>query len=204
MSLDACWDSYHSWFIGGIVVVATSYSRFNSPPTNRSSTTWLRYHALACVYTLAIATTWVVLANAPELLEALGATADLTKPIRALDAAVYAAVLLTVLPNVPPFAAFDLRMRTFFQDLARIPWEAQRLSAALRARTWLPNEAFEDRIRSALSDSNFDADDTSFSSERTPQALWTRITALQKYIETWETRSRKFAGFYFSHISTVT
>lgn len=203
MNPAALWLPYHSWVIGGIVVVATSYGRFSTPPTSRSSTTWARYHALACVYTLALATLWIVLANTSDIVQILAADAQLGNDLKSLDAPVYVAVLLTVLPGMPVFGTFDARGRGFLQDLARIPWEAQRLSAALRARTWLPDGHFQDDIRQRLRSADFDEVDMSFSSDRTPQALWTRITALQRYIENWETRQGKFSGFYFANISTV-
>jgi len=146
---------------------------------------------------------WITLAGAPEMLAALGRETEATRDLGALDAAIYAAVLMTLLPGVPPFSTFDVKVRTFLQDLARIPWEAQRLSGALRARTWLPRGDFQERIVRALKDSGFSDLDISFSSDRSPQALWTRITALEKYIESWELRKGKFAGFYSSNSATI-
>ena len=115
----------------------------------------------------------------------------------------YAAVLVTVLAGVPPFGTFDLALRRFFQDLAEIPWEVQRLSKALRQRTWIPEDKFEAEVRYVLHEANFSDEAISFSSERTPQALWTRITVLQKYIETWETRRGAFSGFYFKNTDAI-
>jgi hypothetical protein len=206
VSLSEFWNSNHSWLIGATTVIAMSYSRFNTPPTSRSSTTCARYHTLACVYALALVVLWIVVASTPDIVGALtkqssGPTANLKD---SLDLPVYAAVLVTVLAtSVPPFATLDLALRRFCQDLAEIPWEAQRLSTALRHQTWMPEDKFEAKVRRALHEANFRDEAISFSSERTPQALWTRITALQNYIETWETRQGVFSGFYFKNTVTI-
>ena len=62
------------------------------------------------------------------------------------------------------------------------------LTAALRARTWLPSVEFQDEIRRILRQAGFAEVDMSFSCDRTPQALWTRVTALKQYIADWEVR----------------
>jgi hypothetical protein len=204
MNLSDLFVTYHSWLIGRVTVVAISYDRFNTPPTSRSSTTWARYHTLACLDVLVLVVLWIVLANALDIVEPLAQQAGLKVDLKGLDKAVYAAVLITVLASsVPPFSTFDLRLRRFFQDLAEIPWEAQRLSSALRRRTWIPDDKLEAEVREALHQANFSDEAISFSSERTPRALWTRITVLQKYVEGWETRRGAFSGFYFKSADTI-
>jgi hypothetical protein len=198
------WKLDHSWWIGLVTVIAMSYSRFNTPPTSRSSTTFLRYHALAFSYTLVLIIFWIVVANTPDIVGALAGLAKTAEWKNTLDWPVYIAVLVTLLASVPPFAKIDSAVRRFFQTLARIPWEVQRLSAALRQRTWIPEDEFEAKVREVLlRDADFPDEAISFSSERTPQALWTRITVLQKHIETWETRSGRFSGFYFENKDTI-
>lgn len=194
----------YSWLIGVVTVTAMAYNRFNTPPTSRSSTTWARYHTLACLDVLVLVVLWIVLANAPDIVQVLAPQAGLNGYLKGLDRPVYAAVLITVLASsVPPFSTFDLALRRFFQDLAEIPWEAQRLSSALRQRTWIPDERLEAEVREALHEANFGDEAISFSSERTPRALWTRITVLQKYIESWETRRGAFSGFYFKNADMI-
>ena len=204
---------YHSWLIGGVTVIAMSYNRFNTPDdsngarreqTSRSSTTWARYHTLASLYALVLVVLWIVMVSTPDIVAALTQTAQLGGSWKDLDTPVYVAVLVTLLASsVPPFSTFDLAVRGFFQHLAEIPWEAQRLSGALRKRTWIPDEKFELQVRTALHEANFSDEEISFSSERTPQALWTRIAVLQQYIETWETRRGAFSGFYFKNKDTI-
>ncbi|HZR82994.1 MAG TPA: hypothetical protein VFD92_18000 [Candidatus Binatia bacterium] len=195
------WAANHSHVLGGLVIAVTSYTRFNTPPTSRSSTTWARYHCVAALYTVALLFTWLLFST-PDVIAALAQHASV-KDLERLDLPIYAAVVMTVVVGLPPFAAIDARVRARLQELARIPWEAQRLSAALRARTWLPDDRSQEDIRLALKEAGVDEADVSFSSERTPQALWTRITALQRYIGTWQTRRGLFSGFYFANAAEI-
>lgn len=202
--LKESWEAYHPWILGFAVTAVMSYGRFNTPPTSRSSTTWGRYHLMATLYSLAFIATWIIFASTPEIVASLSNNAYQIGQFKSLDTPIYAALLLIVLAGgVVPFSTFDDKVRHFLQDLARIPWEVQRLTAALCARTWLPSEDFQDEIRRALRSRAFDDADMSFSCEHTPQALWTRNTALMRYISEWQTRRGKFAAYYFANIKVV-
>ena len=196
--LTTYWAAYQSQAIGLLLVAATSYARFNTPPTSRASTTWARYHTFALFYTVAMIVSWVVLWNTPDLFNLVAAQGNGDDPTRKFAAPLYAAIVLTVAPGLPYVTTFDTRVRQCLQHLARIPIEAQRLSAALRKRTWLPDAGFQDEILSALRTAGFRDVDVSFAADRTPQALWTRITALFSYVKKWPTRVGQFADFYFA------
>ena len=193
------WRTYQGWVIGGVLVGLNSYARFNTPPNSRSSTTWGRYHTLALAYTLASLVVWITLGTAPDLFPLLGKLAGFAPETARLAAPLYAALLIIVLVGVKPFSAVDRRIRAFLQDLARIPWEAQRLSAALRGKTWWPNTSLQDRVRAALHDGELNDCDVSFAGDRTPAALWTKITAMHLHVRGWEENDSRFAGFYGRH-----
>jgi hypothetical protein len=197
----AFWEMSHAWTIGGALVCVSAYARFNTPPNSRSSTTWGRYHALATAYALASLVAWITLGNTPDIVPFLKQAAGLGPEAAALAAPLYAALLVIVLVGVKPFSEVDRRIRGFLQDLARIPWEAQRLSAALRARTWLPNVVLQDSVRAVLKDDDLTGPDVSFAGDRTPAALWTKITAMHVHIRRWEQIDSRFAGFYGRHRS---
>jgi hypothetical protein len=192
------WQTYQSWTVGCVLVALNSYGRFNMPPTSRSSTTWGRYHTLASSYTLAALVVWIVLANMPDLFPLLAEQAGLTGDVADLAAPLYAALLITVLVDVKPFSKGDKRIRDFLQDLARIPIEAKRLSAALRAHTWLPGPVLQDDVRRMLKDTGFGSGEISFTADRTPAAVWTKVTALHQHVGRWE-YERRFSGFYAQH-----
>jgi hypothetical protein len=192
-----------AWIVGFIIIGLSSYTRFNIPPTSRSSTTWHRYHTVAFIYTAVTVAGWLVLATTPELLGYLGIQAKLDEQVSRLAVPLYAALVLTALvSSFKPFQKADEKLRTFFHDLARIPWEAQRLSAALLAKTWLPISGLQDQVRTTLRSADFNEDDISFSDDGSPQALWTRISALHYHLNRWQRgEQRRFAAFYYQHLT---
>jgi len=196
IAAETLWKTYHAWIIGGTLVGLSSSARFDSPPNSRSSTTWGRYHTLALAHTSASLVVWIILGNMPDLFPSFTQQAGLSPETAILAAPLYAALLLIVLVGVKPFSRIDHRIRAFLQDLARIPWEAQCLSAALRARTWLPNTLLQDSVRAALKNDEFTDQEVSFTGDRTPAALWTKIVALHLHIRRWEQADSRFAGFY--------
>jgi hypothetical protein len=197
------WTVSHAWIIGFIIIGLSSYTRFNIPPTSRSSTTWHRYHTVAFIYAAVAIAGWLVLATTPELLGYLGVQAKLDEQVIRLAVPLYAALVLTALvSSFKPFQKADEKLRTFFHDMARIPWEAQRLSAALLAKTWLPSSALQDQVRATLRSADVDADDISFADDGSPQARWTKLSALHDHVHRWQRgEQRRFAAFYSQHLS---
>src|SRR5689334_3466956 len=61
--------------LGAVLVVAHALQRFNTPPTNRLSTTALRYYVAAFCYCAFGIVLYVTLLNYPQVLSALGAKA---------------------------------------------------------------------------------------------------------------------------------
>jgi hypothetical protein len=198
-------DFYDSqaWIVGFLIIGLSSYTRFNIPPTSRSSTTWRRYHTVAFVYMAVTVAGWLVLATTPELLGYLGIQANLDKQVSQFAVPLYAALVLTALvSSFKPFQKANEKLRTFFHDLARIPWEAQRLSAALLAKTWLPISTLQDQVHTTLRGAGFKEDDISFSDDGSPQALWTKISALHHHLNRWQRgEQRRFASFYHQHLT---
>jgi hypothetical protein len=56
-------------------------------------------------------------------------------------------------------------------------------------------------VRAALKDAEFSEQDISFADDRSPQALWTKITALHDHsFKRWQSEEqRRFAAFYHQH-----
>lgn len=197
-----CWRDYHAWIIGFVLVGLSSYTRFNTPPTSRSSTTWDRYVPAAIAYMVVTLVGWIVASNTPDLLAWLAGQAEIDTEAAQLAAPLYAALVLTVLvSSFKPFQKGDEKLRTFFHELARIPWEARRLRDTLRARAWLPTSQLQEQVHTALRDAEFEEHDISFAGDRSPQALWTKITALHDHMHSWHRgEQRRFAAFYYQSL----
>lgn len=195
--------AFQAWIVGFIIIGLSSYTRFNIPPTSRSSTTWLRYHTAAVIYTAVTVASWIILATTPELLDSLDNEANISEQVTRLAVPLYAALVLTALvSSSKPFRGIDEKLRTFFHDMARIPWEAKRLSAALRAKTWLPTSPLQGHVRTGLKDAGFNEDDVSFSDDDSPQARWTKISALHYHLNRWQSgEQRRFALFHYQYLT---
>jgi hypothetical protein len=197
------WRNHHAWIIGFVLIALSSYARFNTPPTSRSSTTWDRYAPAALAYMVVTLVGWLVLSNTPDLLAWLAGQAEIDTEASHLAAPLYAALVLTVMvSSFKPFQKGDEKLRTFFHELARIPWEARRLRDALRARTWLPPAPLQEQVRTTLREAEFEEQDISFAGDRSPQALWTKITALHDHVHSWHRgERRRFAAFYYQSLT---
>jgi hypothetical protein len=190
--LQSLWETHHAWVIGFVLVAVISYTRFNTPPTSRPSTTWGRYHTFAAVYMILSLVLWIVLSNvpaaliwvSPQLAKGLNLGEEVT---RQLTAPLYAALALTVsIPAIKPLKIMDLQLRRILQGSARIPWEAKRLSNSLLARTWLPQRTLQREIENHLKTAGFGADAISFLDDGSEAALWTKLTCLYRHLSRWK------------------
>jgi hypothetical protein len=196
------WKDYHAWIIGFLLIAFSSYKRFNIPPTSRSSTTYGRYHTAALLYMAVTILGWLTLAMTPNMLAYLGGQAKLDPPVAQFAPPLYAALVLTVVvASFKPFQKVDETLRLFFQELACIPWEAKRLHATLRATSWLPTQALQDQVQTALLDEGFKESDISFVDDQSPQALWTKVSALHDCVDRWGSQGKgRFVAFYYRYL----
>jgi hypothetical protein len=212
-SLRALWAAHHASVVGFVLVALISYTRFNTPPTSRHSTTWGRYHTFALIYMALTLVIWIVLANTPALAayvipavaKDIGLTADITKN---LAAPLYAALALTIsIPVIKPLKTLDERLRGFLQDAARIPWEARRLRGCLTGRTWLPRTRLQEAITKELAEAKFGSESISFADDGSAASVWTKVSALHRHLKNWQgthsfvaiRANARFAAFYDKH-----
>lgn len=192
------------FLLGAVIVGVYAWERFNTPPTNRASTTAGRYHTSALAYLGVSLLSYWLFTRYPQLLvyvkPAEGAPIDLPSDQTQTSSAVVVAMLLSaLLPKIPVLAHLDCKLRAFLQDLAEIPMEAIRLSKLIRRARFNPYEQAREAIRSGLLSRGFDVEDIVFDTgddrrAHSPHALWVRVTALKLGIESWEDQ-RGFAGF---------
>lgn len=116
--------------IGAIFVLISAAGRFNTPHTNRSSTTALRYYTAFLCYLLVGLGLYFALLSFGPLLEALKIEAAYYGKLIASPP--FVALLLTVLlPKVPLLAEGDAWILGHLQRMGAIPYEARRLTSKL-------------------------------------------------------------------------
>jgi hypothetical protein len=190
------------YLIGGLFVVMYAAHRFNTPPTNRSTTTWLRYHMAAKSYWLVGLGLFGLLAvHQPfqALLRhgvgLLGLDAGGAEFAERLSPPLLAALFLTVLlPRIPYLHEVDEWVRGWLQKVAAIPFEARRVSAELRKAPFAVSDAMRLRVTADLLDEGFHKEDLLFIESRAPQFVWTKIAALIRHLESLEA-DHGFAAF---------
>ncbi|HEV3456464.1 MAG TPA: hypothetical protein VHG32_07875 [Thermoanaerobaculia bacterium] len=189
--------------IGSIFVLISASGRFNTPPTNRSSTTALRYYTAWLCYLLVGMALYFGLLTFPPIVEGvskeLGFFTDGAKQLAAVSTAPLIALMLTLLlPKVPLLAEADEWVREHLQLMAAIPYEARRLAADLRRSRYSVSPALQAEVVRRLAAQGFHADDVLFEESPNLRHIWTKISALMIQLEEWE-GDRRFGSFLASY-----
>lgn len=194
-------ELFSDFGIGAVFVLIAAASRFNTPPTNRCTTTALRYFVAGTCYVLVeLGLYCLLLYGAPYLAIELGFfKAALPEKLAAPP---LAALLLTVLlPKVPLLSDADAWVLETLKRMAAIPFEARRLAAELRRSRFVVPPRLREQVSArlatmgfrhdeALLDAGLEGDEQGTSLEQ----VWLRIATLMIQLEEWESR-RKLTGF---------
>lgn len=194
--------------LGAVFLSVHAYDRFNTPPTNRASTTAVRYHTAAVTYFAIYLFIYYVLTKYPSLLvvlplEDVGIASKeiggVMKTLQELSPALLVALLLTtLLPRIPLLSSIDNWLRTQLQERATIPYEARRLSKELRNTKFNVSQDMRNEIQGALVEDGFEPRDIVFDENDQPQYQWTKIATLMAHLESGWKSDRKFTGYIHS------
>jgi hypothetical protein len=186
--------------IGAVFVIIHTYSHFNSPPSNRGSTTALRYHTAALTYCFIYLVFYYSFTKYPGLLHPLaidqvGGSADMLKAVKDLPPALVAALVFTVLLNrIPLLSGADAWLRNRLQRYAEIPNEARRLAKQMLKAGFDMPAADREQIKENLLSAGFKEADILFDESGDARYLWTRISVLMAKLESWG-EDRKYSGY---------
>ena len=187
------------WLIGLVLILIFAQSRFNTPKSNRSSTTLYRYYFAFLCYFLSLCLLYLLLGGgisvSPALINLLTKSAEeATERIANLPSGplLSALFLTTFLPNFPVLSKIDAWLRGTFQDIGRIPKEARELSGNMRRSTFFVPERQRDEVRRYLAD--FPETDIHFRPDKGPRSEWTQVTSMMLEVRSWSDK-RKYSGF---------
>ncbi len=192
--------------IGAVFVIIHTYSHFNSPQSNRASTTALRYHTAAFTYCLIYLCFYYSFTKYPSLLgplaiDQVGGSAEMLKAVRDLPAALVAALVFTVLlDRIPLLSVADAWLRNRLQRYAEIPNEARRLAKQMLKAGFSVTAAEREQIKENLLGAGFKETDILFDESSDPRYLWTKISVLMAKLEGWG-EDRKYSGYLFENAS---
>jgi hypothetical protein len=174
------------WIIAILALYVVAWTRFNSPPTNRSGTTFaLFFFGLIFYYALIVAL-WVLvmigLVQGSIGFDWIGKALTTVNPEAQLQLAQYApivaALIIVVASQFRQVSQIDSAARTFCVKFAAIPREADRLAAELaQGADFQPTGKLRSRVAKIISE-NISPPALNFSRDGTLSARFTRAVTL--------------------------
>jgi hypothetical protein len=174
------------WAVPGLSLLIVAWVKFNSPPTNRSGTTFALFYSGVLFYYALLVSLWllviVLLHGSGSGLDWLGHLLDKDPQAReqiGRFAPVVAALIVVVASLFPEVHRFDVGARSFCIKLASIPREADYLGMELAQNAQFnpPN----DRLRRLVADTireNIGENALNFSNDGSMAARFTRAVSL--------------------------
>jgi hypothetical protein len=174
--------SSSEWVIPALLLFVVAWSKFNTPPTNRSGTTFALFFFGVIFYYALILALWLMVS-----ISGIGfgrfvplelADAEAREQI-AQYAPIFAALIIVVASQFPRVNRIDTAARTFCISLAAIPREADRLSVELAqgADFEPPTEQLRRHVTKFISE-NINSKAVNFNRDGTLSARFTRAVAL--------------------------
>ena len=178
---------YSEWIIPVPLLIAIAWVRFNSPPTNRSGTTFALFSIGLTIYCLLIAVLWLLVIIAvsqgsigfDKLSLAVGSANPQAQGEFAQYTPLVAALMMVAATHVSWVRRIDNTARAFCIALAAIPREADRLALELaQTADFRPRS---ERLRNKVGEvirHEIAAQALSFEPDGSPAARFTRAVAL--------------------------
>ena len=190
--------------MGGLLVLLAASDRFNTPLTNRSSTTAVRYYSAATAYYVIALSAYLLIVTSAQPLSVLsrivpgiGGGSGGASP-----ALIAAFALGALLPRTPGVSDIDNWLRQRLQAMAAIPQEVRRLAAEIRRARFDPPATLQEHTRLFVEALGMDASQLDFVGRSPARVAWTRISVLRVVLDQWE-EDRRFAAFMGAFRSEV-
>lgn len=184
--------------LGALLIVIYATERFNTPRTNRASTTAGRYYSVATIYLLIYLLTFFVFSKYPHFLQLLIDDAAIQEQMKQMDSTntpIFVAMIFSLLvPKIPVISGLDQRLRAFLHRLASIPYEAIRMSKEVQSMPFDIPEHIREDLRHEMEERNFPVTVDNPETADPVVKNWMKIAALILQIRQWE-RTNPFAPF---------
>lgn len=185
------------WGVGGIFVGVNAYRRYNTPTSNRETTTFQNYCTYFFFYLATILTLYVfigaLLDSSPETIGAIyglmtnqpntapppGIT-DLSAPM------VSALFLTTLLPSLPILSRYDKALLNIFWDRGHIPNHVQKMAASMRRAAFSFSPGQIRQLRTLCKSLGIEYASLKLETGLNLDFRWARINTLIMGIEDWK------------------
>jgi len=190
-------SSLVEWIVGGVFVGVNAYRRYNTPTSNRESTTFQNFITYFFFYLIAVLTLYVffgaVFDSSPETIGAIyglmigqpntplpSVVTDLSAPM------VSALFLTTLLPSLPLLSRYDRALLNAFWDRGHIPYHAQKMAAAMRRTPFKFSPRQVKQLRKHCESIQLEFDALKLNEGINLDFRWARINVLLDGIEEWK------------------
>jgi hypothetical protein len=174
--------SSSDWVVPALLLLVVAWNKFNTPPTNRSGTTFALFTFGAMFYYALILALWLLVSVSGIGFGRLASLANSASQAQIVQyaAPIFAALIIVVASQYPRVDRIDTTARTFCFSLAAIPREADRLSVELASADFVPpTEQLRRQVTKFISE-NINSQAVNFSRDGTLSARFTRAVALHR------------------------
>ena len=185
------------WGVGGVFVAVNAYRRYNTPASNRASTTFQNFSLYFFFYLLAVLTLYVffgaVLDSSPETIGWLYALSvgqvgsNMPLAIDQLSSPMVSALFLTtLLPSLPWLSRYDQALLNTFWDRGNIPNHVYKMAASMRRARFNFSPMQNKQLRKNCKKLNIDLTPLMTSSNHSLDFRWARVNAILSGLEEWK------------------
>ena len=185
------------WSVGGVFVAVNAYRRYNTPSSNRASTTFQNFSLYFFFYLLAVLTLYIffgaVLDSSPETIGwlyslSLGEVgSNVPLAIDNLSAPMVSALFLTtLLPSLPWLSRYDQALLNTFWDRGNIPNHVYKMAASMRRARFNFSPIQNKQLRKNCKDLNIAFMPLMTNAIPSLDFRWARVNAILNGLEGWK------------------
>ncbi len=188
------------WIIGGIFVGINAYRRYNTPTTNRASTTFQNFCIYYFFYLLSVLSIYMLIGamlnSSPETIGLLWSlltgnlnTTNTTLPgdLKNLSPPMVSALFLTtMLPSLPWLSRYDQALLNVFWDRGHIPQHVQKMAVSMRRSGFNFSPRQMKQLRNHCASLQIPYDSLSIDTCTNMDFRWARINVLFDSVAEWQ------------------
>ncbi|MBN7797817.1 hypothetical protein [Parahaliea mediterranea] len=186
------------WILGAVFVGFNAYGRYNTPSSNRETTTFQHFSLYFFLYLLSVLILYVVFGalfdSSPETISIFftgklptNDGAALPEQLTGLSAPLISALFLsTLLPSIPWLSKYEKALLQFFWDKGHIPNHVYRMAAIMRRAPFNFSPQQKKELRRFCDSIELDFESLDVLNGASLDHRWARINVLLAGIEPWE------------------
>ena len=197
------------WGVGALFVILHAFDRYNTPSTNRCTTTFAQFVIYGLLYCLSMALIYLFLAavldSSPETIQIVrkflnvsgqGNTLDGINFVNQSKPFISALLVITVLPNTPWIKNFDKWLLQLFWDFGRIPYFVTQQAESLRQAGYIIDPGKRRDLEIYAKKYGIDIDALALDNRDKGDFSWAKLASLQLSLDRWRRsangRTRRF------------